>query len=195
MSGKPLPYKRRLSYIENTSTGNDKCWIKTIIPSGHDFKIVARVMKTTSDLDSFAWGATTFNGIMFHFNWYRNIPYFRYINIGDGLYGDPMEINREYDIEHGRISKISGKTVQVATTSLGFEDFKEYLYLFAYGRTLSYPFRGRIYNLKAYSDESLVLSLIPVISLDDDPCMYDEVSGKLFTNGGTGVFAYGELET
>lgn len=40
-----------------------------------------------------------------------------------------------------------------------------------------------------------IISLIPVMSFDDKPCFYDEVSGQLFYNQGTGEFTWGELDS
>jgi hypothetical protein len=37
----------------------------------------------------------------------------------------------------------------------------------------------------------LVADFIPVLDLNDTPCMYDKVSGELFYNKGTGEFLYG----
>ncbi len=51
----------------------------------------------------------------------------------------------------------------------------------------------RLYYCKIYDNSTLVRDFIPVIDMNDVACVYDNVSGKLFYNQGTGEFAYGEL--
>ena len=49
----------------------------------------------------------------------------------------------------------------------------------------------RIYHCKIYDGETLIRNLIPCIKLDEDIIgMYDTVNGVMYTNLGTGVFAY-----
>jgi hypothetical protein len=50
------------------------------------------------------------------------------------------------------------------------------------------------YNLhycKLWDNGNLVRDFIPILDWDDNPCMYDKVSGELFYNKGTGDFSYG----
>lgn len=54
-------------------------------------------------------------------------------------------------------------------------------------------FCGRYYSCQITENDVLVRDFIPVLDVEDRPCMYDKVSGELFYNKGTGVFKYGEL--
>ena len=52
----------------------------------------------------------------------------------------------------------------------------------------------KVYYLKIWQDNTLIRNFIPVIDKNDVPCLYDEVSGELFYNAGSGNFLYGEVE-
>ena len=53
-------------------------------------------------------------------------------------------------------------------------------------------FVGKTLNVSAYNNGSKVLDLIPCYrKSDDEPGMYDLVSGTFFTNAGTGAFTVG----
>ena len=51
--------------------------------------------------------------------------------------------------------------------------------------------KAKIYYLKMYESNSLVLDLIPVKDKNDVVCMYDKVSDTFFYNQGTGNFIAG----
>ncbi len=52
----------------------------------------------------------------------------------------------------------------------------------------------RIYWTKIWDmGDKLVRDFIPVMSLDEEPCMYDRVTHGLYRNAGTGTFRYGEI--
>ena len=51
----------------------------------------------------------------------------------------------------------------------------------------------RIYGIRFFENE-FKFDYIPVLDLSGRPAMYDEVSGQLFYNQGTGEFTWGELE-
>ena len=54
--------------------------------------------------------------------------------------------------------------------------------------------QGTIYYCKFYNESGdLALDLIPVIDLNDTPCLYDKVNGDMYYNQGTGEFNYEEL--
>lgn len=54
--------------------------------------------------------------------------------------------------------------------------------------------QGTIYYCKFYNESGdLVLDLIPVLDLNDTPCLYDKVNGDMYYNQGTGEFNYEEL--
>ena len=56
-------------------------------------------------------------------------------------------------------------------------------------------YNGMIEYVNLYEDgENATRKMIPVMDLNNEPCFYDEISGELFYNMGTGNFLYGELE-
>lgn len=52
----------------------------------------------------------------------------------------------------------------------------------------------KIYDFTSSVRGDLVMDLIGVLDLSGRPCFYDEVSGQLFYNQGTGEFDWGELD-
>ena len=59
----------------------------------------------------------------------------------------------------------------------------------------SWAFYGRIYELKIWESEVLMLSFIPVLDPTGAPCMFDTVNRKAYYNAGTGDFIYPGKET
>lgn len=55
------------------------------------------------------------------------------------------------------------------------------------------PALARYYSSRWWNGDTLVRDFIPVLDLNDVPCMYDKVSGQFFYNQGTGTFKYEEL--
>ncbi len=51
--------------------------------------------------------------------------------------------------------------------------------------------QNRLYYCKVWDGDTLVRDFIPVLDMDDVPCMFDKVSGEFFYNQGTGAFQYG----
>jgi hypothetical protein len=64
------------------------------------------------------------------------------------------------------------------------------IFLFAQNATTIRPSKYKIYSSKIYEGDVLVQDLIPV-KKDGKGYMYDKVSKKLFSNGGTGEFIIG----
>lgn len=55
-----------------------------------------------------------------------------------------------------------------------------------------FPSTAKIYYVKIWdSNNNLVFNGIPVLDLNDEPCLYDKVSKQFFYNQGTGTFSYG----
>lgn len=69
------------------------------------------------------------------------------------------------------------------------------IHLFNRHYSSSAIFNGRIYSAVISKGGEVIADFIPVLDLNDVPCMYDKVSGGLFYNQGTGEFAYGEIPT
>lgn len=61
--------------------------------------------------------------------------------------------------------------------------------------TLSRYGKGKIYSVKFYSGDDLLLDMVPCVrKADNKPGMYDVVRGRFFTNAGTGEFLYPDDE-
>ena len=69
----------------------------------------------------------------------------------------------------------------------------ETIYLFSahYGNISSNPMSGRIYYTKIWNSGTLVRSFIPVRDENNVGYMFDEVTGQLFGNAGSGSFGIG----
>lgn len=53
------------------------------------------------------------------------------------------------------------------------------------------PFKSvRVYSFKVSQGSSITCDLVPYLTADGTPCMYDKVSGQCFYNAGTGTFGY-----
>ena len=50
-----------------------------------------------------------------------------------------------------------------------------------------------IFGFRCYYNDVILCDFIPVLDISGRPAMYDEVSGNLFYNQGTGEFTWGEL--
>lgn len=78
-------------------------------------------------------------------------------------------------------SYISGTTQAIFADNFGNGDVQEYT-------------SSKVYSLKMWQGTELVRDFIPVLDLNDVPCMYDRVTNELYYNNGTGEFSYGTKE-
>lgn len=58
----------------------------------------------------------------------------------------------------------------------------------------NYSASAVIWSYKHTRNDTLIRDFIPVLDMDDKPCMYDKVGGNLFYNKGTGEFNYFDFE-
>ncbi len=71
------------------------------------------------------------------------------------------------------------------------------LFLFAYHNSTNTPAMHayvRMYSFKIWDNGELVRDFIPVLDLNNKPCLFDKVSETLFYNQGTGEFLYKEKD-
>ena len=81
----------------------------------------------------------------------------------------------------------------VETNTLQRKNAALTLFLFAYHHTNdtgSINTAIRMYSFRIWDGGNIIRDFIPVLDLDDVPCMYDKVSGALFYNQGKGSFLY-----
>lgn len=107
-------------------------------------------------------------------------------------------INTRYDIEisykSGEQYAIINGTKGSSKTYTGTEQTDLTIYLFKrhhYGTDNVGGLQGRIYYFTIKQNDTLVRDFIPVLDNSGRPAMYDQVSGQLFYNQGTGEFTYG----
>ena len=58
------------------------------------------------------------------------------------------------------------------------------------------PYNGvKCYSASIYDNDVLTRDLVPCLDNDENPCLYDKITGKTFYNKGTGEFIAGaEIE-
>ena len=94
-------------------------------------------------------------------------------------------------------SEIDGSTRQqnVIGYPEAYESNTLHSYLFARNNsgTAGNFASGKIYSAKFYVNNTLVRDMIPVLDMNDVPCMFDKVTRQLFYNQGTGNFIAGPV--
>lgn len=189
------PYKCRVEYLESTGTqyidtgimGNGEFNIKyglyaNSIGSGSDIFAGARSSTQHLNLGQAADnGQFTIGYLNQYWQESRNFA-----------------INTRYDIEisykSGEQYAIINGTKGSSKTYTGTEQTDLTIYLFKrhhYGTDNVGGLQGRIYYFTIKQNDVLVRDFIPVLDNSGRPAMYDQVSGKLFYNKGTGEFTYG----
>ena len=197
-SGTPLPYLRRVAYLES----DGQQYIDTLVDTGVDFvndniveiDFLPRIISDTHNFfgngDSWTSGYTL--GIAEYYN--EN-----YAQASNGFFAS----NNSVVIIVGDWSTVvaSNSGIKYNGIDLSYKYASNPVsgtaLLFGCRRNGSY-FRG--YTLKGgirkaviMTKGNLVRNFIPVLDLSGRPAMYDEVSGNLFYNQGTGEFTWGEL--
>lgn len=191
-SGKKLPYKRRLAYLESTGTQ----WIDTGIGGRNTYygiKTKIAPLKTTGVRYAGAYIGMG-NGGSRSVNIYSSsndvISVSNYAN-------EIVDFEARFGVFHDIQADAVKRTFAVDGVEKSFTWSNQYsdnnFLLFGIGGRNS-PSVCKIGDTAMYKGGLLVASFIPVMDYNDVPCMYDEVSGEFFYNQGTGTFLYGELE-
>lgn len=201
MAGKSLPYLRRVAYLESHGTE----WIDTgIIPAigmSFDFEI-ARMMKNNTVLWGVRYGGTFSGNKQCYLNWNAGSTNNRLylfcenteLSYGwndESVYGEMMNyadanVSDLFDNHCDRtITLFAFRNINSVNTSLGVS-------------------RQRRWAVK--ENGLYIRDLVAVLSLDGEPCMYDEATGRggmnhdgtprddgLYFNQGTGTFGYADL--
>lgn len=184
-AGKKRPYRRRLNYLESTGTQYIDTGLTDYV-NDHRYRIVNTV--------AFTYGSSTHqtgaNGVL-------QVTYQAgYFGISAGSMPYNISVGAVFTYEeYGGSSSTTTLVVDgVSQTRTWTSNFGGNLLLFALkasNNVINYA-KMRCYELKVYSNanNSLVQDLIPVLDWSDVPCMYDQVSGSLFYNAGSGTFDY-----
>ena len=187
-SGKKLPFKRRLAYLESTGTQ----WIDTGLKSSPievPFEIACFNVNEgyicgggTSSTEGFGVRCRTVpkNGVVsIGYAWTQTINYWN--KAFSGEYYTVGVIIKDNNFLY-TFNGVGENTVNCPSSDSNFILFGRKV-----GDTVE-PSKVRIfYSIKGQQ------SLIPVMDFNDVPCMFDEVSGQFFYNQGTGEFTWGEL--
>ena len=190
--GTPLPYLRRVEYLESHGTE----WIDTgIIPT----------KATSCKLDGQfrRVNATQINGVFDNLHGFLGFDIGIHAGkwfarrFGANTLETTADTNRHvFEI----ISDESAFSIDGTKYNLKFDygSFSKSIYLFARNdiqpQTLFYC-NLALYGFSARENDTLIQDIIPVLDLSGRPAMYDDVSGQFFYNQGTGEFTWGELET
>ena len=190
--GDEIPYKT-LSYLETTGTQ----YIDTgIVPNENQvIKIsfyvedftknqvffgsrTSGLYNTSTDQMYFNMGTSTYSLIVILGVTMTTVPY-----------NNNHRIN--YTIDIPALLATNNITSVQTSFSGSFSGATQPHYLFALNnKGVPSAFGGRIYSFSIEENGVFILDLVPVLDLNDVPCMYDRVSGELFHNAGTGQFNY-----
>ena len=192
--GKPLPYLRRVEYLESHGTE----WIDTGFVASSETSIKCEFMLVVSNGFSCLFGGRNTYDDRSFFVWpdVKGESRFDYsFNLADNAFGPNIPLNTRTILE-----KIKNRnyvnSVETAANSVKSFVCQRTSYLFAGNDNgaANFLLQAKIYGSEIV-DGDTSLDLIPVLDLSGRPAMYDEVSGQFFYNQGTGEFAWGELET
>ena len=195
-SGKPLPYLRRVAYLESHGTE----FIDTgIIPTkatsckldGQFRRVNVTQINGVYDLSH---GQLGFDIGVNNGKWFAR-------RFGGNTLSITADTNRHvFEI----ISDESAFSIDGTKYNLSFStgSFSKSIYLFARNDANSGPqtvikcyCNLALYGFSARENDTLIQDIIPVLDLSGRPAMYDKVSGQLYRNAGTGAFIIGPDKT
>lgn len=179
-------YKCRVEYLESTGTQ----WIDTGIAPSNITPVAKLKFIPTQQYSSGNYGIFGCFG--------ANNTRFQifYNSIGIGTYvSKSWQTNTTYEVE------LNGKTPSTTingsvetsgySKANGFSSYNMYLFTRNNGDVADNGVPLKLYYCKIWDNNTLVRDLIPVLDNTGRPAMYDQVSGQLFYNKGTGEFTYG----
>lgn len=184
--GTPLPYDSKVEFL----LGNGNEYINTGINTATDIEISAKVRRTSTSGNPMIWAnnntsvnritcyiATTanqhFGNKTVQMNMSQYFPNGTDVNVKENKYG--IYINGTKRVDFNAEGTISGGDV---------------IYLFWAKSTTAVKFTGRFYNCEILLNGVHVFNAYPV-RVGTVGYMYDQVSGQLFGNVGTGAFGIG----
>ena len=189
-----VKYKRELAYLESTG----KQYIDTGIVGDRDCGVELEVY-ITGNLNNGcgvgSWGANTSTERAWLFYVFGNTFRCGYGSTNAALsYG--AELNTWYK---WKIDVVDDKQViylndEHINTSGAKDYFTTNLNLYLFGMnnrgSFAYELRSKMRYVKIRKLGVLVRDFIPVLDMNDRPCMYDKISEEFFYNQGTGEFLY-----
>ena len=180
-----LPYNRRVSCLRSTGTQ----YIDTGIVLTGSHEIYLRVYIEKSD----SYGALIYFGTNSPRCWITS-GIIRYSDNNTGAANNFRRFNayNEFILNEKTVT-INDKSQDLALGTFGTPGTKT-AYLFrANGTDIGISDNLRISDWSVKKDGVLIQKLIPVIDLSGRPAMYDEITGQMFYNQGTGEFDWDEI--
>ena len=196
-SGKALPYLRRVAYLEYD--GNQ--YIDTLIVPTQGYSFGASVLNITAGNPSkYGINGTKGPNSRFAFGLGPGGRYGKYFGLSQINNDTPssLVLNEWIDWALDSASKIGtagSERVEIQDANALDANGKS-IYLMLSNPINNYDrHKGRCRNawIKDQNGD-YVFNAIPVLDLSGRPAMYDEVSGQLFYNRGSGEFTWGELD-
>lgn len=178
-------YKRELAYLESTGTQ----WIDTGV-----------TINTSTDTVEFVFQNTEKNVYKWFFGEHDNNARFG-LGSGDGVnkrnvaYGNntyKVTDAQLYNSQHNFVANANGVFLDDAKIA-NFASFASTSTLYLFNLNLNggnYCASAKVWSYKHRRNGVLIRDIIPVLDMDDVPCMYDKVTEELFYNQGTGEFIY-----
>lgn len=173
-------YKMELQYLES----NRKQHIDTgiLLTTTTDYEFVGSIFDDTQT----GWIAGTPTWVGVH----KKLGTVAITQNSTGMAYIPVEIGEVFKIGvFGSKAYFNG----VETNTITRRNATMTLFLFAYhhtNNTGSIQSAIRMQAFKIWDKGVLVRDFIPVLDLEDRPCMYDKVNDELYYNQGTGEFSY-----
>ena len=189
-----LPYKRRLAYLESHGTEYVDTGVRLDVSS--DIVTVTTTLSAQSANSKVVWTASWIEAnhytdkIVFH-GTNTAIRISLFITGGSATYSpygiaDPgVMINAVADYVNS-VVRFNELSYAISKKSRTYKTIKIF-------DSTSADVRVGVFKVNRGGTD--IISLIPVMSCDDKPCFYDEVSGQLFYNQGTGEFTWGEIDS
>ena len=197
-SGAPLPYLRRVAYLESHETE----WIDTGILSYDDIVISAK-MQSLNSSSRFMYGVRNQESTITFANKGQGPGFKRwgYSAFANALYEtDVFTVKQDNTGVVINDKKEFYNERQIVTPSNGFT------IVICAGRSslngVSSLSKQRTYFFRIFRNETIVRDFIPVLDISGRPCFYDQAQSvvpaddpsRFFYNQGSGEFTWGELD-
>lgn len=176
-----LPYLRRVAYLESHGTE----WIDTGVLSSSELEVAVDFVCNSG----FVFGTYV---SPYQFACDTSAPGLWRI---DGYGGSPSH-NISKGVRHVIVLRNGPSTLDgdvVVNINSSFFDEGSRVLLFK--ADTQGGLVGMVYSFSISKNGENLRSYIPVLDISGRPAMYDEVSGNLFYNQGTGEFTWGELDS
>lgn len=197
-SGTPLPYLRRVAYLES----HEKEWIDTGVLSYDDIVISAK-MQSLNYSSCFMYGVRNQESTI-TFATRTSVPGFR--RWGNSAYANALFESGVFTVKQDNTGVLIDDEKefyndrQIVAPSNGFT------IVICAGRNSLNGVTGlskqRTYFFRIFRNETIVRDFIPVLDISGRPCLYNQVPSavhaddpsRFFYNQGTGEFTWGELD-